>query len=338
MEKIVIENKNGLKAMMTNYGARLMSLWIPDKRGSLSDIVLGFNDPKDYLLAEEKYFGPTVGRYANRIAKGTFTLNNVEYRLPINNSPNNLHGGVEAFHEKIWQVNSLSKDKVIMSYKSVDGEGGFPGSVKVSVAFYLTSKNTLSIVYYASTDRTTPLNLTHHSYFNLKGHDKGSIEDHILTIYADKYTPMDSSHIPIGIYESVENTPFDFRKGKPIGKDINTPNYQMELGNGYDHNFVLKEKNSKVIIHAATAYEPISGRRMEIHTNQPGMQLYTANWLSGKDVGKSGKPYTARTAFCLETQHFPDSPNQELFPSCIITPENPYNYCCEYRFFTDETH
>jgi aldose 1-epimerase len=332
MKKVIIENKNGLKATFTNYGARLMSLLVPDIRGNLSDIVLGFHEPKDYLQAEEKYFGVTVGRYTNRIAKGIFCLSGVEYQLTINNPPNNLHGGNEAFHEKIWQIVSVTKDKVIMSCESIDGEEGFPGNIKIEATFHITAEDSLKISYHAKTDKPTPINLTHHSFFNLKGGNGGSIENHILTIYAEKYTPVNAALIPLGIYESVENTPFDFRTAKTIGQDINSPSYQIKLGNGYDHNFVLKEKNSNEMIHAATVYEPISGRKMEVHTNQPGIQFYTANWLSGNDKGKLGKPYRSRTAFCLETQHFPDTPNQASFPSCTLLPNEVYNYSCEYKF------
>ena len=332
MKKIIIENKNGLKAIFTNYGARLMSLFVPDTKGNLLDIVLGFNEPEDYLLAEERYYGAIVGRYANRIANGAFSLNDTEYQLTINHPPNHLHGGIKGFNEKMWQIVSVNKDRLIMSYESMNGEEGFPGNVKIKATFHLTAENSLKISYHATTDIATPLNLTYHPYFNLKGHDAGSIEDHLLTIHAEKYTPVNSDHIPLGTYESVENTPFDFRTAKTIGHDIDSSHDQMKLGNGYDHNFVLKEKNSNEMIHAATVDEPISGRRMEVHTNQPGMQLYTSNGLPGNDKGKSGKPYQARAAFCLETQHFPDTPNQALFPSCILFPGEIYNYCCEYKF------
>lgn len=332
MKKVTISNTKGIKATFTNYGARLMSLLVPDSKGILADVVLGFNEPRQYLSAEEKYFGAIVGRYANRIANGTFSLNGNTYTLTKNNPPNSLHGGIAGFHGKYWDIISLEKNRLVMSCHSKDGEEGFPGNLKVQVSFELTEENAFCINYKVETDVPTPINLTHHSYFNLKGHDQGSILNHELLIHASSFTNLNNNHIPTGKYKSVKGTPFDFRKPTRMGERISSDHPQMELGNGYDHNFVLKEKNTDEIIHAATISEPISGRVMEVHTNQPGIQFYTANGLSGNDIGKSGKAYQTRHAFCLETQHFPDSPNQAHFPSCIVSPNDTYDYSCKYIF------
>ncbi len=336
METIVLENNQGMKAILTNFGARLMSLFIQDKNGLHRDVVLGFNHPEDYLNAEEKYFGCIVGRYANRIADGKFSIANKTYHLACNNGPNSLHGGIKGFHLKTWSIISQTKDSLTMSCISEDGEEGFPGRVEVEVHYNLTDDNALHIAYTAQPDKATPINLTHHSYFNLKGHDQGSVLEHELQINAHYYSFVNENLIPTGPYAPVEGTPFDFRKAKPLGRDIRQEHPQLDLGNGYDHNFILKTQNSQEIVHAASIYEPKHGIRMDVHTNQPGIQLYTANWLSGNDKGKSNLPYTANTAFCLETQHFPDTPNQENFPNCTIKSGETYQYVCEYRFSTDK--
>ncbi len=332
IELFCLSRLDGVEIKLTNYGARLISLVVPGKYGVEKDIVWGFKSPEDYKNAHEQYFGATIGRYANRISNGKFNLDGINHQLEQNNSTNHLHGGKNGFHNRLWEIKEKTNDYIIFSYFSKDGEAAYPGNVSIEVKYELTKENGLKISYQATTDKPTPLNLTHHSYFNLTGNEKNSIDNHILKINADYYTPVNENLIPLGHYERVAGSPFDFRSQRFIGDQINSEHNQILRGNGYDHNFVLKRQNSKELILAAEVFEPISGRMMQVITNQPGLQFYTANWLNGKDIGKNDEAYQARSAFCLETQHFPDSPNQTFFPSCIIKPEEIYDYSCEYRF------
>lgn len=330
--KIKLQNKNGISAELIEYGARLTALWVPDSNGKMDDIVMGFNTPQEYLFADETYFGATVGRYANRISNGRFTINETEHKIAVNHPPNHLHGGKSGWHKKNWKVEKRAKNTVLFSLLSEDGDEGFPGNVHANVQYTLDDENILKIRFTATCDKNTPLNMCHHSYFNLGGHDSGSVLDHQLVIKAEYFTPVDKSLIPTGELRHVKDSPFDFRTMKSIGKHITSEDLQIQRGNGYDHNYVLKKVNSPIISKVATVKELQSGRVMEIHTNQPGMQFYTANWLSGKDLGKTNKAYKKHSAFCLETQHFPDSPNQPQFPSCILQTGETYDFSCWFKF------
>ncbi|KPM31500.1 Aldose 1-epimerase [Croceitalea dokdonensis DOKDO 023] len=329
-----IKNNNGIRAHFTNYGQRLVALYLPDKNGELVDVVLGFDTLKAYLNCEEAYFGAVIGRYANRIANACFSLDGKVYRLNANNGPNSLHGGPKGFHNVVWKAEQTSTATVYFTRTSPDMEEGFPGNLKVNVGYTLTDKNELRISYQATTDKKTVVNLTHHSYFNLGGEGQGNINNHLLTINADTYTPVDQLLIPTGEVKKVLDTPFDFRNLKPIGEHINEDDPQIGLCGGYDHNFMLTKNNENPSIpsFAAKVIEPIGGRVMEVYTNQPGIQLYTSNSLDGSILGKSRKPYQKNGAFCLETQHLPDSPNQLQFPSTVLEPNNTYEATCIYKF------
>lgn len=331
-----LKNKNGLEATFSNYGQRLVSLLVPDKNGKLDDVVLGFSTLDEYMNAKEKYFGATIGRYGNRISQGTFTLNNEKYQLPVNNKTNHLHGGNIGFNSVVWKANQLGDSEIEFTRTSPDMEEGYPGNLKVKVHYVLTDENELKINYEATTDKSTIINLTHHSFFNLKGAGNGDILDHFLMINADYITPINESSIPTGNLVKVEGSPFDFREAKAIGKDIEVDHLQLKIGKGYDHNFVLKNvpKNKDGLVLAARLTEPKSGRIMEVYTGEPGMQLYTSNYLDGSTIGKNGKRYAFRGAVCLETQHFPDSPNQTNFPSTILNPGEKYESNCVYKFMT----
>ncbi len=329
-----ISNKNGLHAHFTNYGQHLVALYVPDRYGDFKDIVLGFPTLETYMTDEGKYFGSIIGRYANRIAKGKFFLNGSPYNLAVNNGTNHLHGGDIGFDSVVWQVEQINWDCLEFSRTSPNGEEGYPGCLEVRVRYILTNTNTLSISYTAKTDQTTLVNLTNHSFFNLNGEGQDNIKDHLLNINARSYTPIQTDMAPTGTVERLEGTPMDFSKFKTIGKDLESDHPQMAICSGYDHNYILDKdgpKNNPQL--AATVFEPKSGRVMEVHTTEPGMQLYTSNFLDGTLVGKSGKPYLKHDAFCLETQHFPDSPNQPEFPSTILHPGETYTSVTEYRFW-----
>ena len=330
----ILKNKNGMEAAITNYGGKVVSLTAPDKDGNFADVVLGFSGIKGYLDAKEVYFGALIGRYGNRIAKGKFTLDGQQYTLAVNNGANHLHGGKKGFNAVVWDAVQTDGHTLELSYLSADGEEGYPGNLKVKVVYQLTDSNELKVEYTATTDKNTVVNLTHHSFFNLAGEGNASINDHVLMINADKYTPVDAGLIPTGELVPVAGTPFDFRVAKAITKNIFVPNTQLEYGRGYDHNFVLIKStvNAAGLSLAAQISEPISGRTMQVWTNEPGLQFYGGNFLNGADVGKSGKPYLFRTAFCLETQHFPDSPNQRNFPSTVLKPGETYHSVCIYKF------
>ncbi len=330
-----ISNKNGLHAHFTNYGQHLVALYVPDRNGIFEDIVLGFPALETYMTDEGKYFGSIIGRYANRIAKGKLTLNGSSCALAVNNGTNHLHGGDIGFDSVVWQVEQLNWDCLEFSRTSPHGEEGYPGNLEIKVRYTLTNNNTLSIKYTAKTDRTTVVNLTNHSFFNLNGEGNGSVKEHLLNINAKSYTPVHPDMTTMGTMEPLEGTPMDFSKFKTIGQDLQSDHPQMAICAGYDHNYVLDKDGADNTLPqlAATVFEPKHGRVMEVHTTEPGMQLYTSNFLDGTLVGKSGKPYLKHGAFCLETQHFPDAPNQPEFPSPILHPGETFNSTTEYRFW-----
>lgn len=324
-----LKNKNNLVTQITNYGGRVVSLWVPDRNGNFEDIVLGYETLEGYLQSHEIYFGALIGRYGNRIANGKFTLNDSTYTLATNNGDHHLHGGKTGFNNVVWDARQISDSELELKYRSKDGEEGYPGNLDVTVTYTLTDNNALEINYSATTDKATPVNLTHHSFFNLHGAGKGSINDHLLQINASQYTPIIAGLIPTGNIEDVKDTPFDFTAPTPIGNHVNDTDEQLTYGFGYDHNFVLDGSGLKV---AAVITDPVSGRTMEVVTDEPGLQFYGGNFLDGNDIGKGGLPYNYRTAFCLETQHFPDSPNQEQFPSTILNTGQHYTSTCVYKF------
>jgi len=326
-----LRNHNGMEVNITNYGGRIVSLMAPGKDGHWADIVLGFDNIRDYITIKNN-FGALIGRYANRIGGARFELDGTVYNLEKNNGNNQLHGGSHGYFSKVWDVTSASDSVLQLHLLSPDGDANYPGNLNIYVTYTLTDRNELIIDYTATTDKTTVVNLTNHAYFNLKGAGKGTILDHILMIPADYFTPVDSNLIPIGELRPVDGTPLDFRKPTPIGKRINDDYTQLKLGHGYDHNWVLKTKADKSVILAARLTEPVSGRVLEVYTNEPGLQCYTGNFLDGTVKGKQGKTYLRRGAICLETQHFPDSPNKPMFPSVVLKPEDTYHSVCIYKF------
>jgi aldose 1-epimerase len=332
VDLFILKNKNGLEMAVTNYGGRVVSLLVPDKNGKMEDIVLGYESLDGYLKADEEFFGASIGRYGNRIAKGAFKLDSSEYKLAINNTPNSLHGGINGFNKKVWSVVQKGENELELGLVSLDMEEGYPGELKVTMTYKLTDENEFAISYRAETSKPTVLNLTNHSYFNFHGAGNGDILDHVLQLNADNFTPVDSTLIPTGKIEAVAGTPFDFSKPVAIGARINDQNEQLKFGLGYDHNFVINKTDPKAIALAATVHEPESGRFMEVFTNEPGVQFYCGNFLKGINIGKQGKTYKYRSAFCLETQHFPDSPNQPEFPSVVLRPGQTYNSECVYKF------
>ena len=326
----VLKNRNGLVSEITNYGARIVSLWVPDNNGNFDDIVLGFDNIDDYINAKEKYFGATIGRYGNRIKEGKFLINDKEYYLEKNNGLNHLHGGNIGFSDVVWNAKQIDNQTLELNYFSKNMEEGYPGNLNVKIIYHLNNKDELKIEYFAKTDESTHVNLTHHSFFNLLGAGNETINEHLLYINANSFTPVDETLIPTGNIELVANTPFDFSVPTKIGKRINQEDNQLNYGKGYDHNYVLNNSQSEEII-AAKVYEKKSGRTLEVYTNEPGMQFYAGNFLSGT-IGKHGKSYKKRSAFCLETQHFPNSPNQKNFPSTILKPNEEYYSICIYKF------
>ena len=322
VESFTLTNANGIEVTAIPYGAIITSLKTPDRSGRPGDIVLGF-DSLDGYLKEHPYFGAIVGRYGNRIAKGQFTLDGRTYPLAKNNGPNHLHGGIKGFDKVLWTAAAVGANAVAFSRTSADGEEGYPGNLKVRVTYTLTDKNELIVDYLATTDKATPVNLTQHSYFNLSAGKSADILGHELVINADRYTPVDATLIPTGELAPVEGTPFDFRKPVAIGKRIDQDHPQLANGKGYDHNWVLNRSGAGPQL-AARVLDPASGRTLEVRTTEPGMQFYAGNFLDGTLKGKGGQVYGRRSGFCLETQHYPDSPNQPKFPSTILKPGQEY--------------
>ncbi|AHF14898.1 aldose epimerase family protein [Niabella soli] len=328
-----LTNHKGMTVAMTNYGGRIVGLWVPDKSGNATDVVIGINSAKGYQEATEAYLGATIGRYGNRIAKAKFKLDGKEYTLAANNGPNSLHGGKKGFQYVVWDAVQPNDSTLELSYTSPDMEEGFPGALKVKVTYSVTSDNALKIDYTATTDKPTIVNLTNHAYFNLNGEGSGDILGQSAQIYADKYTPVDSTLIPTGKLEPVAGTPFDFTKATAIGARIGADNEQLKFGKGYDHNFVLNgTKGAYGLTHAATFTGDQSGIVMDIYTQEPGLQFYSGNFNEGKNTLKSGAKDIHRGAFCAETQHFPDSPNQPAFPSTELKPGQTYHTVSYYKF------
>lgn len=327
----ILKNANGMTAAITNYGGRVVSLLVPDKNGDLKDISIGYGSVRDYTTNEESYFGATIGRYGNRIAKGKFTLDGKQYSLATNNAPNALHGGAKGFNKVVWEARQLNDSTLELSYLSKDMEEGYPGNLNSKVTIAVTSNNELTFDYEATTDKKTIVNLTNHTYFNLNGEGSGTINNHLLQINADRYTPVDMTLIPTGI-EPVQGTPFDFRQPTAIGSRLDTTNVQIKNGLGFDHNFVLNANNSQGLNHAATVTGDQSGIVMHVYTQEPGIQFYGGNFLKGVNTLKGGAKDEFRTAFCLETQHYPDSPNQPSFPSTVLEPGKVYKTRTVYKF------
>ena len=327
----ILESDDGIKLAITNLGGRVVSWMVPGKDGEYADISVGFDNVEAYLEANEPYYGALIGRVGNRIDDGEFSLNGETYTLAKNNGPNSLHGGPKGFHNVVWDAEQIDSKNLKLTYTSEDGEEGFPGKLDVEVMYSLTDDNELRIEYTATTNKETIVNLTNHTFFNLKGESGGTINNHLLTVNADSYTPVDSTLIPTGEIVPVAGTPFDFRQPTPIGELVDEDNTQLEYGMGYDHNFVLN-KNGENLTLAAKVHEPNSGRTMEILTTEPGLQFYGGNFMDGSDTGKFGKPLEFREAFCMEPQHFPDAPNQPNFPSITLAPGETYNTVSIYRF------
>ena len=322
-----LNNSHGLRARIMTYGAIVVSLEVPDREGKVADITLGY-DSLDGYLETTPYFGAVVGRYGNRIAKGRFTLDGMEYTLATNNGENHLHGGIKGFDKVVWTAEPVREDDAVgikLSYLSPDGEEGYPGNLQSVVTYWITEANELKVTYLAETDRATPVNLTHHSYFNLAGQGTGDILGHELMLSADRYTPVDEGLIPTGELRAVASTPFDFTTPHTVGERI------AQVEGGYDHNFVLNKDGAELTL-AARVAEPSSGRVMEIFTTEPGIQFYAGNFLDGSITGKVGKVYHKHYGFCLETQHFPDSPNHAHFPSTILRPGEQYQSLTIHRF------
>ncbi len=326
-------NSNGLRADITNYGGRIVSLLVPDKDGVYDDIVTGYHSIREYLDNNEMYFGTLVGRYGNRIANAQFTIDGELYSLIANNGPNSLHGGPGGFHRVVWDAELINGQTLKLTYLSPDMEEGFPGNLEVTVLYVLNDDNELSISYTATTDKATHVNLTNHAYYNLGGEGDRSIGDHELLVQANYFVPVNEYLIPTGILAPVVNTPFDFLQFRRIGERIDSNHEQMKIGGGYDHCYVLrKTPGVKEPELAVTVYEPSTGRVMEILTTEPGIQFYSGNFMTGAYTGKRGELYNYRTAFCLETQHFPDSPNQPQFPSTLLQPGEIYQTTTVHRF------
>lgn len=333
----VLSNKKGMEAAITNYGGTLVSLKVPDRNGKLADIVLGYDSLAGYE-SDKAFFGATIGRYGNRIAHGKFTLAGKEYTLAKNDGENHLHGGVKGFNKRVWtarDVSGAAGQALELTYLSKDGEEGYPGNLSVKVVYTLAAdRNELRIDYRATTDKETVVNLTNHSYFNLAGQGDGDVLQHELTLHAGRFTPVDQTLIPTGELRPVHGTPFDFTKPTAIGARINQDDEQLKFGRGYDHNWVLDSPKTSTPVFGARAYDPQSGRVLEVLTTEPGIQFYSGNFLDGTIKGKDGKVYKHRYGFCLETQHFPDSPNHPDFPSTVLKPGQSYATTTIYRFST----
>lgn len=329
-----LNNKNGMRVSILNYGGIVQSIWVPDRNGEIGDVVLGFDELEAYL-AKSQYFGCITGRYANRIAKGKFSLDGQTYTLATNNGPNHLHGGEKGFDKRVWNAefaNNKHGSAVVLTLVSPDGDQGYPGALTTQVTYTLTNDNELRIDYQATTTKPTVINLTNHSYFNLAGAGKGTILDHVLEMKADRFNPTDATNIPTGELRPVAGTPFDFRQPTAIGQRIGMANEQLKVGQGYDHNFIFKDsRDGNLEKKIARVVDPKSGRVLEVSTTEPGVQLYTGNFLDGME-GKYGLHYVRRGAFCLEAQTFPDAPNQQNFPSPVLRPGETYRQTTIYHF------
>lgn len=333
VDKYTLKNEKGMEISVITYGGIITSWTAPDKNGNYQDIALGYDSLEQYEKSSP-FFGALIGRYGNRIAKGKFTLDGTEYQLATNDGQNHLHGGVKGFDKVVWTASESSTDNtasLVLTYLSKDMEEGYPGNLQTKVTYTLNNDNTLEVVYEATTDKKTIVNLTQHSYFNLSGDFSKTILDHEITINADKLVPVDATLIPTGQLTDVSNTPFDFRQAKAIGKDIEANDEQLKRGQGYDHCWVLNNQNEGMRF-AASAYHPESGRLMEVSTDEPGIQLYTGNFLDGTLPSKHAGTYGHRTGFCLETQHYPDSPNQKDFPSVVLNPSENYKTTTTFKF------
>lgn len=333
VELFTLTNAHGMEVRVTNYGGIITSINVPDRNGTLADVTLGY-DSLDGYLKSSPYFGAIVGRYANRIGKAQFTLDGRTYKLAANNGPNTLHGGIRGFDKAVWQAEVFERageSGIVFTHTSPDGDEGFPGTLTTRVTYTLTDRNELAFDFHATTDKPTVLNLTQHAYFNLAGEGNGDVLGHELTINADRYTPVDATLIPLGELASLAGTPLDFRTQTAVGARIDNEHPQLKLGNGYDHNYVINRQADELVL-AARVVEPGSGRVLEVHTTEPGVQLYTGNFLDGTIVGKSGQPYVRRGGLCLETQHFPDSPNKPAFPTTTLRPSEEYKSRTVYAF------
>ena len=327
----VLNNSNGVEVAITNYGGRIVSVMVPDKDGVFKDVVLGFDNIDDYT-ATDNNFGATIGRYGNRIAHGKINIDGVEYELPQNNFGHSLHGGPEGFDKKVFIATQPDNKSLILTYLSEDGEAGYPGNLDVKVTMTLTDNNAIDIRYEALTDKKTVVNLTNHSYFNLSGDANNNVLDNILMINADSFTPVDDTFMTTGEILTVEGTPMDFRTPTSIGDRIDNYEYdQLKFGDGYDHNWVLNTKGDISQV-AASVYSPASGIQLEVYTDEPGVQVYTGNFLAGTDTGKYGAVYGKRNAICLETQKYPDTPNKPDWPSAFLMPGDTYTSRCIYKF------
>ncbi|PWS28787.1 galactose-1-epimerase [Pedobacter yonginense] len=328
-----LKNKQGSSVSISNYGGRIVSLLVPNRDNKLTDVVLGYDSLAAYRKKGEPFFGALIGRYGNRIGKGKFTLDGKTYNLQLNDGVNTLHGGSDGFFGKVWEAKQIDGHKLELNYVSMDGEAGYPGKLVVKVVYSLRDDNALQMDYTATTDKTTVVNLTNHAYFNLSGEGNKTILDHQLMIDANAYTLVDSTLIPTGKIQSVAGTAFDFNQVKAIGKSINEKDEQLKFGKGYDHNFVLNQHDA--ITPVATVTSPITGITLEVYTTEPGLQFYSGNFLTGVDHdGKGGKAYPHRSAFCLETQHFPDAPNHPNFASTVLKPGESYKTTTTYKFVT----
>ena len=329
-----LKNSKGMVVQITNYGGKIVSILVPDKDGNLGDVNLGYETAEEYVNGIAS-LGATMGRYANRIANARFTLNDSTYQLAKNAGENSIHGGNQGFRFQVWDAEQMDDNTLVLSYLSEDGEEGYPGNLQVKVTFTVTEDNELKLEYSATTDKPTVLNLTNHAFFNLAGEGNGDILDHVLYVNADQFTVADEESIPIGEIRNVAGTPLDFTTPTPIGARIDADNEQLQYAGGYDHNYVINKAEGELAL-AARLSEPNSGRVMEVYTTEPGIQVYTANSLTGNDTGKGSKAYGPRSSICLETQHFPDSPHHPNFPSTVLNPGEEYLSTTIYKFSVQE--